>query len=122
MSVPALLNVAAATLEAYNITALSDNPAGATVFSGINVEFASGETKPDVVWRPVADTADGLERVQLIGMARLMLRLPSSTRFFFLVRHIIRLPRSMGLIPLDDLQLFRTTCIICLVLCTPVGR
>ncbi|KAJ6540583.1 hypothetical protein B0H19DRAFT_1239781 [Mycena capillaripes] len=60
MSVPALLNVAAATLEAYNITALSDYPAGATVFSGINVEFASGETIPDVVWRPVADTADGL--------------------------------------------------------------
>ncbi|KAJ6542305.1 hypothetical protein DFH09DRAFT_1089119 [Mycena vulgaris] len=60
MSVPALLNVAAATLEAYNITALSDYPAGATVFSGINVEFASGETKPDAVWRPVGDTVDGL--------------------------------------------------------------
>ncbi|KAJ7289878.1 hypothetical protein C8J57DRAFT_1278584 [Mycena rebaudengoi] len=53
MSVPAQLNVAAVTLEAYNITALSDYPAGATVFSGANVKFASGETKPDV--------ADGLE-------------------------------------------------------------
>ncbi|KAJ7230763.1 hypothetical protein C8J57DRAFT_1329637 [Mycena rebaudengoi] len=60
MSVPAQLNVAAVTLEAYNITAFSDYPAGTTVFSGVNVKFASGETKPDVVWRPVVQ-ADGLE-------------------------------------------------------------
>ncbi|KAJ7196299.1 hypothetical protein GGX14DRAFT_198348 [Mycena pura] len=47
------------TLEAYGITAISDYPAGATEFSGINLKLASGAT-PSVAWAHVNDAADGL--------------------------------------------------------------
>jgi hypothetical protein len=47
------------TLEAYDVTAISDYPAGSTVFSGINLRLQNGVT-PSVSWTTEQDTADGL--------------------------------------------------------------
>ncbi|KAJ7042337.1 hypothetical protein C8F04DRAFT_1176492 [Mycena alexandri] len=53
------LTWATETLEAYGVTAISDYPAGSTVFSGINLELASGAV-PSVSWSNTNDNADGL--------------------------------------------------------------
>ncbi|KAK6981634.1 hypothetical protein R3P38DRAFT_3113850 [Favolaschia claudopus] len=53
------LTWATETLEVYGVTAKSDYPAGSTVFSGINLELADGET-PSVSWVKQDDIADGV--------------------------------------------------------------
>lgn len=53
------LTWATETLEAYGMTAISDYPAGTTVFSDINVALTSGET-PSIAWNKMDDTAEGL--------------------------------------------------------------
>ncbi|KAJ7153332.1 hypothetical protein C8R46DRAFT_1301747 [Mycena filopes] len=53
------LTFATETLEAYKVTTISDYPAGSTVFTGINLELASGAV-PSVSWAQINDTADGL--------------------------------------------------------------
>ncbi|KAJ7440161.1 hypothetical protein FB451DRAFT_141382 [Mycena latifolia] len=55
-----LLSSATETLEAYSITASSDYPTGATVFSEINLEFEAGTAPSSVTWVPGQDTADGI--------------------------------------------------------------
>ncbi|KAJ7732984.1 hypothetical protein B0H16DRAFT_171935 [Mycena metata] len=55
----AQLTWATETLEAYGVTAISDYPAGSTVFSGINLKLSSGAT-PSVAWSNANDAADGL--------------------------------------------------------------
>ncbi|KAJ7063830.1 hypothetical protein C8F01DRAFT_1129472 [Mycena amicta] len=58
----AQLTWATETLEAYAVSAISDYPAGSTVFSGINLKLASGAT-PSVSWAHTNDAADGLTTV-----------------------------------------------------------
>ncbi|KAJ6565883.1 hypothetical protein DFH09DRAFT_1314665 [Mycena vulgaris] len=53
------LTWATETLEAYAVSSASDYPAGATVFSGINLQLASGET-PGMSWAVANDDADGI--------------------------------------------------------------
>ncbi|KAK6966617.1 hypothetical protein R3P38DRAFT_3414148 [Favolaschia claudopus] len=53
------LTWATETLEVYGVTAKSDYPAGSTVFSGINLELADGNT-PNISWVKEDDTADGV--------------------------------------------------------------
>ncbi|KAJ7779777.1 hypothetical protein B0H16DRAFT_725521 [Mycena metata] len=53
------LTWATETLEAYGVTEISDYPAGSTVFTGINLQLASGAV-PSVSWATTDDTADGL--------------------------------------------------------------
>ncbi|KAK7057890.1 hypothetical protein R3P38DRAFT_3169398 [Favolaschia claudopus] len=55
----AQLTWATETLEVYGVTAKSDYPAGTTVFSGINLKLANGNT-PSVSWAHQDDTADRL--------------------------------------------------------------
>ncbi|KAJ7618304.1 hypothetical protein DFH06DRAFT_1236859 [Mycena polygramma] len=55
----AQLTWATETLEAYAVTAISDYPAGSTVFSNINLKLASGAV-PSVSWATSNDAADGL--------------------------------------------------------------
>ncbi|KAF7362720.1 hypothetical protein MVEN_00621300 [Mycena venus] len=59
VGVPEQLTWATETLEAYGVTAISDYPAGSTVFSGINLRLQNGAT-PSVSWATQQDTADGL--------------------------------------------------------------
>ncbi|KAJ6587992.1 hypothetical protein B0H19DRAFT_1057271 [Mycena capillaripes] len=54
------LSLATETLEAYSIAEIDNYPAGATVFSGIDLELADGAT-PGVEWQSVDnDARDGL--------------------------------------------------------------
>ncbi|KAK6981619.1 hypothetical protein R3P38DRAFT_2578186 [Favolaschia claudopus] len=56
------LTYATETLEVYGVTAKSDYPAGSTVFSGINLKLANGNT-PSVSWDHQDDTADRLSTI-----------------------------------------------------------
>ncbi|KAJ7259958.1 hypothetical protein B0H12DRAFT_406791 [Mycena haematopus] len=53
------LTWATETLEAYGVEAISDYPAGSTVFSGINLKLVDG-TVPSVSWAHTNDASDGL--------------------------------------------------------------
>ncbi|KAF8181947.1 hypothetical protein K438DRAFT_1767672 [Mycena galopus ATCC 62051] len=53
------LTFAAETLEAYGITALSDYPAGSTVFSAVDLTLADGMV-PSIAWSAEGDLADGV--------------------------------------------------------------
>ncbi|KAJ6473689.1 hypothetical protein C8R45DRAFT_403601 [Mycena sanguinolenta] len=50
---------ATVTLEAYGVEAITDYPAGSTVFSDMNIELASGALTL-VSWNPVDDGADDI--------------------------------------------------------------
>ncbi|KAF7344283.1 hypothetical protein MVEN_01719700 [Mycena venus] len=53
------LTFAMETLEAYGVTAISDYPAGFTVFSGIDLRLVEGAT-PSMSWSFEDDMADGV--------------------------------------------------------------